>query len=363
MDPASDMWPIVQPALDLLVSQEVQHLSKQNQKLGNRIVSTILRFGLNQKTEHTRLLFYLYHFDLGSVYQEPAFTQLKEVVQDVRKKALTINASNAMDNVRALLLASSAAELEGVKDALEALRLVLKSAFGEQRRISLVFPFAYEAFFILAEKQQQISKDISVSIDEFREWLRPFLGLIADVWSHAKKNPLIFAQFSLPPPTKPSPVVIHNWAFGSIAFAKSLGELDKMLLALKIAAEEPSLKQPIALARALRLASGELESFDPASIQADNAETFYSALGQRLISLQQVDVDVRKSIVGALLDQCLRYGPNGLDAAVFLTVGQAEIESLRDTAEFRNYIKRVENSRTLRLALMPFLVERHAEHD
>ena len=31
-------------------------------------------------------------------------TQLKEVVTDVRKQALTIHASNAMDNVRALLL-------------------------------------------------------------------------------------------------------------------------------------------------------------------------------------------------------------------------------------------------------------------
>lgn len=357
MDPSRDVWVLVRPALDLLVSQEVQRLSKQDQELGNRIVSTILRFGLNQKTEHTRLLFYLYHFDLGSVYEETALTQLQEVVQDVRKQALTVYASNAMDNVCALLLASSAAGSDGVKDALQALGLALNSAFGEPRRIALAFPFAYQPFLILAERQEQIAKDISLSVDEFRAWLRPFADLIAAVWAHAAKNPVIFAPFAFPPPTKASPVIIHNWAFASIAFAKSLGEEDKILSALKLAAQEPELKEPIAVARATRLAPGELGGFDPTSIRSDNAETFYSALGQRLVSLQYVDADARPSILDALLNQCLRYGPNGLDAAVFLSAGRPNIERLRHTPDYLNYLKRLENNRDLRLTLMPFLAE------
>ena len=225
----------------------------------------------------------------------------------------------------------------------------------------MAFPYAYEAFLILAERQEQIAKDISVSVDEFRTWLRPFLDLIVRVWSHARKNPIIFAPSAFPPSTKPSPVIIHNWAFGSIAFARSLCEQDKILSALKLAADEPALKEPIALARAIRLAPGELESFDPTSIRSDNAETFYSALGRRLVSLQHVDADSRTSIVDALLNQCLRYGPNGLVAAVFLTAGRPSIERLADTPEFLNYAKRVENNRDLRLALMPFLAEHRVQ--
>src|ERR1700733_14982594 len=93
--------------LDLILSPEVQSLSKQDQGLGHRIVSTVLRFGLNQKTEHVRLLYYLYRFDLASVHQEPTRTQLQEVILEVRRQALTINASNSMNNICALLLASS----------------------------------------------------------------------------------------------------------------------------------------------------------------------------------------------------------------------------------------------------------------
>jgi hypothetical protein len=361
MDPSRDVWVLVRPALDLLVSQEVQRLSKQDRELGNRIVSTILRFGLNQKTEHTRLLFYLYHFDLGSVYEEPTLTQLKEVVDDVRKQALTIYASNAIDNVCALLLASSAAGPDGVKDALHALTLALNTAVGEPRRIALAFPFAYQAFLILAERQEQIARDIAENIDEFRARLRPFVDQLVELWSHSTKNPVIFASFSFPPPTKPNPVIIHNWAFASIAFAKSLGEEDKILSALKLAAEEPELKERIALARAIRLGLGELETFDPASIRSDNAETFYSALGQRLVSLQQIDADARPSILDALLDQCLRYGPNGLDAAVFLIAGRPSIERLCETPAYLNYVKRLENNSDLRLTLMPLLAERRTQ--
>ena len=114
IDPAREVWVIVQPALNLMVSPAVQNLVKQDRQLAQRIVSTILRFGLNQKTEHTWLLFYIYHFDLGSMREDPTASQLREVVSDVRKQALTINATNAVDNIRALLLASAVSGLDGV---------------------------------------------------------------------------------------------------------------------------------------------------------------------------------------------------------------------------------------------------------
>jgi hypothetical protein len=354
-DPQRDQWVIVSPAIDLLVEPTVRQIAKDDKQLDSRIVSTILRFGLNQKTEYTRLLLYLYRFDLRSVYQPPMLLQLRQVVDEVRKQALTVHASNAMDNVRALLLASSAAGLDGVKDALKSIELALVSALGDPRRLALAFPYAYETFIILAERQEQIALDISVSAAEFRGWLFPLVDRIVEVWGRAAKNPAIFAPMAFPPKTTPSPVVVHNWAFGSIAFAKSLGVQEKVAAALDAASKEPVLEGPIRLARAVRLGPGELDGLNPASIRLDNAETFYSALGQRLSALQLAAPELSDSVIDALLAQCLRLGPNPLDAAVFVAAGESKLYQLRDTSDYRHYVRRVKGNRELRLVLMPFL--------
>jgi hypothetical protein len=358
IDPARDDWPTVQPSLDLILSQEVQTISKEDQELGRRIVSTVLRFGLNQKTEHVRLLYYLYRFDLASVHEEPARTQLQEVILEVRKQALTVNASNSVSNICALLLASSAAGRGGIEDALEAIRLILETALGSRPHVSMSLPVAYNAFIILADRQDQIASDILMGADKFRERLNSLLDLIFKVWDIAKNNPLIFAQFSIPPPTKPDPVIVHNWAFGSIALAKSLGQFERIQSALDLAAEVPPFKDPIAAARAVRLASGERGTLNPAVIRSESAGAFYAALGQRLIFLRDLTPYEREGILEALLDQSLRFGPNGLDAAVFLAAGEHKIVGRQDSLACIEYLKRLENNRHLRLSLMPFLVEK-----
>lgn len=356
IDPAREEWPIVQPALDVIVADEVESLAKGDAELSRRIVSTVLRFGLNQKTEHVRLLHYLYRFDLASIHEEPALSQLREVVLDVRKQALTINASNSINNVCALLLASSAVGKEGVTDALEAIRLTLQSGLGQQPFVSLSLAFAYQALIILAERREKIANDIGMAAAEFDRQLLPILNLVIDVWTAAIKNPLVFALFSFPPPTKPDPIIIHNWTFGSIAFAKSLGQLDRIQATLDLAAENPTLKDPIASGRAVRLASGERETLNPDAIRSESAWSFYSALGQRLVFLPRLTVEERDRILDALLDQCLRFGPNGLDAAVFLAVGESKMAARRSEPDCKDYVQRVTNNRALRLTLMPFLV-------
>ncbi|WP_322868304.1 hypothetical protein U7859_02300 [Bradyrhizobium ottawaense] len=355
-DPENAAWVIVQPAIDVLVEPSAQRLAKQDKELDARIVSTILRFGLNQETEYTRLLYYLYRFDLRSVYEEPTRRQLTEVVKAVRTQALRITASNAIDGVCALLLASSAAGPDGVKDALKALEEALKTAFGESRRVALAFPYAYHAFNILAQRQEQIAADISIDLKELRLSLHSLLDQIVAVWSQAVRNPGIFAQFSLPPRTTPDPVIVHNWAFGSMALAQSLSEKSRVLEALDYAAkQQPLLSESIALARAVRLGPGEWEGLTPAAIGSDNARNFYSALGQRLVSLQYLDSVAREAVIDALLAQSLRLGPDGLDAAVLMVAGNQRLAGLRGTPEYQNYLKRVENNRNLRLALMPLL--------
>jgi hypothetical protein len=356
IDPTHEVWVIVQPALDVLTSQQVQDVSKRDQALAHRIVSTILRFCLNQKSEHTRLLFYLYQFDLGSMSEEPTASQLKEVVDDVRKQALTINASNSVDNICALLLASSVSQEGGVADALDAVTLILRTAFG-QPHPAISFSVVYTVFVILADRQERISSDIGISLKAFRSKLGPILGLIADVWRVSAVRPLLFAPFAFPPRTKPAFAIVHNWAFASLRFARSLGEQEKILAALNEASVNPDLKDPIGLAHATRLAAGEFESFDAESIRAENAEAFYAALGQRLVSIRQLSEPTRSQIMQALVGQSFRLGPHGLDAAVFILASEFHLKDILSNPECSNYEKRLANNsdRDLRLALSPIL--------
>lgn len=353
IDPAKDFWPLVRPSLDILLSEESQRISKIDLPLGQRIISTVLRFGLNQKTEHARLLFYLHYFDLGSIDDASTLDKLKNVVSDVRSCASTTSASNAVYNINALLLAPAAAGRDGVADALDALIRILKSALSEHPGIS--FAHAYETLNLLADRQERIAAAISMESGEFRSRLESILSLIVEIWKVAAGRPMLFASFSIPPATKPNPAIIHNWAYASIYFGQSLDQRPVILAALDAAAVQPALRDPIALARATRLAAGDPEDFDSSSIRSENRDTFYAALGQRLVLLRRVMEQPRKDIVQALLDQCLRQGPNGLDAAVFLLVAELKLGSVTVNSEYSNYAKRLENSRELRLALTPML--------
>jgi hypothetical protein len=353
LDPAKNIWPVVQPALDFLSSKEAKGLSDKDPELGRRIFATILRFGLNQETEHARLLYYLQDVDLDSIKNEPLLTELSEVVDDVRSKARTTNASNAVSNMCALLIGSTISGRDGVKEAIDALVQVMASA--TTARPSLSFAFAYEALLLLAAKQTKIAKDISVEIAEFRSWLKPMLDLLADIWIKSKENPLIFAPFSLPPATKPNSVTVHNWAYASIDFALSLGELPSILPILESAAEVPSLREPILRARATRLAASNWDKFNPETIRLEDRATFYAALGQRLAQFIRIPVQARADLLEALLDQCLRQGPHGLDLAVFLSAIERGITDFKTRPDYQNYMKRLDNDRDLRLAIAPIL--------
>jgi len=357
-DPARDVWVIVQPALDFLVSEGAQRVWKQTPDLAKRIVSTILRFGVNQQTEHTRLLFYLYHFDLGSVHEEPLASQIAEVVRDVRRQARTINASNSVNNIRALLVASAVSNRAGVTDALTATTEILRSTL--EGHLSISFANAYEVLLILSARKQQIMLEAGIEPREFNSLLEPILKLLGGVWKAAIQRPLLFAPFAIPPHTKPNQIIVHNWAYASLSFAKSLGEQDAMSSLLDEVAQkgDPELRNGIALARATRLAAGEMAGINPAEIRSENAQTFYSALGQRLASVQGLSETTRKEIVRALLDQCFRLGPRGLDAAVFLLAYGLSLDNVATHSAYSAYAKKLENNRELRelrLALMPLL--------
>lgn len=360
IDPANGAWVIVQPALGILASTESKHLSEKDPILGRRIFSTVLRFGLNQDTEHARLLFYLQDFDIKSA-DAPMLAQLKEVVDDVRRKAGVINASNAVENIQALLVAPTIVGEDGVKDAITALIAIMNSAIG--KRPSLSFAYAYTPLLLLAARQDKIADNIKITANEFRCWLKPVLDLFPAIWAKSQENPLIFAQFSLPEATKPNSVVIHNWAYASINFALSMNDLPPMLAILDSAAQVPVLRESISMARATRLAASEWKKFDPAAMQSEDRDTFYSALGQRLAQIRKIPSDARLGVIRSLLDQCFRQGPHGLDLAVFLTAIDMGVSDFETNSEYRSYVKRLDNDRELRLAIGPTVLDTQKNTD
>lgn len=352
-DPAAEAWPIVRPALAFLVSGPVKRLSKSVPELGQRIVDAVLRFGVQQKTEHARVLFYLHDFDSTLLRDASVADKLRGPVIEMRHRALQSNASDAVENIQALLLAPVISGSDGVHNALDGLTRILKSVSGP--RISIALPSAYQPLLLLATRQQKIADALSLSLDSFRSWLTPILKLVISLWSQAKDQPLLFAPFSLPPATIPSSIIVHNWAYASILFAESLQQGSQLLTALDAARTQSVLADPIALARATRSVAGSEPTVNPAEIRTENRDTFYSILGRRLVVLQSVDNEQGRQICKALLDQCFRQGPRDLDAAVLLSASRLNLSTYVTQTDRSDYVKRVENARDLRMTLVPIL--------
>jgi hypothetical protein len=353
ISPKAGFWPLVRPALNLLVAEPVKQLSASNPELGRRIVSTILRFGLQQETEHARLLFYLRDFDAALLRDSDVRDKLQETMKQIRQKAIGINSSNVVEHILALLLAPAISSGDGIKVALDGLTSIIASA--KTKRPSIVLPIAYDPLLLLADSQERIANDISVDPDTFKLWLQPLIPLIVDLWAEAINRPLIFAPFSIPPATKPDSIIIHNWAFASFRFAESLGREKEVQAAISIAAANPELSKGIALARATRSASGKDDDLDTDSIRSENRDTFFAALGRRLVLLQKLDAEPGRELCKALIDQCLNLGPREIDSAVFLSAIRLNLGEYITQSYLSDYMKRLGNNRDLRLTLAPIL--------
>lgn len=353
MNPDAGMWPVVRPALNLLTTQPIRDLAKQTPNLEKRIVETILRYGLEQESEHTRLFFYLHNFDKSLLHDTSIRDKLQDTISQVRTCAKEINSSNAVEHIQALLLAPNLSGLDGVKDALDGLSRILLSAHDEHPCLAL--PFAYDPLLQLVEFQGQIARDISVKLDTFRSWLLPIYELTTNLWIQAKERPLVFATFSFPPATKPDPVIVHNWAFASFRLAETIQQGMQIQEAIAAAATQTSLRDAIALARSTRLASGDIAYLDVDEIRKENRDAFYTALGSRLVLIQRLDIKQRGEFCKALLDQCLILGPRALDAAVFLSAISLNLSEYFGKTNNSDYIKRLDNNRELKLALSPLI--------
>lgn len=350
----TQMWPLMRPALQLLIAEPVMLFSRRQPGLESEIVSTILEFGLRQESEQATTLVYLKDFDSEIVRKASVQTELREAVMRVKQNALQTNSSNSIYNINALLYASAASGRDGVEAALKALKATFQSV-EDAKHPSMNLAHAYSSLMLLTDRQNEIAADISVDITEFRLWLKSLLPLVCTIWNKAKSQPLIFSTFSIPAAERPDSTVVHNWTFASMHFAASIGQEAVLKQLIADAATEPSLANGIALARVTRSVAQNLDDSDLDEIRLENREIFYAALGLRLSRLKKYDPEMARVYCKALIDQCFRLGPRDIDAAVFLEGYHLEIASYIVNIDASNYRKRLRNIPDLRQNLEPIL--------
>lgn len=349
IDPKSSLWPVVRPALQLLVSEPSKAAATRDSSLGTRIVNEILRFGIEQDGEQSGLLLNLFQFDPDLLKDASLTPALDSAVRKVRQQAARTNASNATENIQALLLASAVAGREGVHDAFASINSILQSADSKSPSISL--QSAWAPILTLARDQDRIAKDTGMSAENLRSVLDIVFEGVLKLWHLARDNPLLFAPFAFPPKNSPSEVIVYNWAFVSLAFAESLHREKELALSLEIASRQKLLTDAIGRAQAIRGKISSATEID--KIRSESRDTFYAALGIRLAALANMEANESVGLCDALLEQCFRQGPKEADAAVI-----SRAISLRRNAPYpsrRDYERRVANNANLRGLLLPLL--------
>src|SRR5690606_13807469 len=91
------------------------------------------------ESERDKLLFWLANFDEMLLTDADVQQRLRAPIEDVRRKARQISASNVTDCIRALLVAPALSEDEGLRDAFGSLDEILASATADRRSLGLPF--------------------------------------------------------------------------------------------------------------------------------------------------------------------------------------------------------------------------------
>jgi hypothetical protein len=206
---------------------------------------------------------------------------------------------------------------------------------------------------LLAQRQEQLAKEIGDALPLLRGALLKLFNELLDLWSVAEGKPEIFAPFSFPPTTVPNEIAVHNWTYASLVFATSVKRTEQMLVAVESAKQQPALADAISRAQIVR----SLQNKEPISVDtigSESRESFYAALGMRLAALREMPREAGE-ICKALLVQCFRQGPREVDAAVLLAATSLNLETFVRQQDVTDYITRAGNDDRCRLAVLPIL--------
>jgi hypothetical protein len=361
LDPMREEWTVVRPALNLLTSSRVASIVRSDEELSKDTLNQIFRFGLEQKSERTRIFFYLHNFDSRLLGDEAVRSRLSEPLRQVRAEAKRIGSSDVTDHIYALLLNPSVSGYDGVRDALDGLEAILMSVTA--RRISMGLISAYDPILLLVRQFERMRTELKDHENWLKAALERLFRLVVGVWDVATKNPSVFAPFSIPPTTEPHPVVVHNWAFASLELAEVAGHREEIQRVLDNACSSQTLAGPVAGARATRALARKIDLDDSATAKANDRASFYMSLGRHLVQLQRTTGETKVNLCKLLARQCLRFGPRDLDVAVLLEAARMNLHDHIRASGLGDYVRRVERDRSLRNGLLPVARLFSAEHE
>lgn len=350
LNPKQNIWPVSRPIMRLLTSTPAAQLAARDPQLGKKIVRKIVDYGAEQDSDAVSMLFSVQSFDSALLRDPDIAEALMPAVSRLREHIKKPTSSAATDYMQALLLSPVISRADGISEAIGALRFVLQSPMKNVRCLSLAY--AYAPLQMLIGREEEFAGALEIdraAVD--RRW-REILGDLLALWHYAVSEPLVFAPFSLPAATVPNGTIVHNWAFVSAQFGKSLGEEQAVQNALDAAASNEQLKTSILSARAFGEADMSLQN-----LGEENAEVFYSALGLRISLLENLNEAERRNVVAMLLEQCFRHGPRELDLGVLICAREHGLTRQPDATLVSNYVKKIEANRELRLPLLPLILK------
>ena len=349
--PEAGMTPVVQPAMQLLLSKPALDLAGADTHLGPGYVSTLIRFGVAERYAGITLLFALGRFH-QSVLLEPGDGQLlNKIVEEARAGGRDLASSSAVDFNRALIVGASYAGEEAVTEALGNMMTILRSV--DDQRTSIAFPYSYQAILDFVERwdgtqDQERSSSRSTSI------VAEFTDALRTAWRGINDRPALLARFTIPIEDFPHPTIAYNWALATRRFMERCGSDPELERLLARAQETPALADSLARAEAAAAPPDRLEPGELDAIAVERSELFYAAVGRRLRIADRLIGPARIALLQRLVDRCLQIGPDPLDLAIFMAASPAR-EQLRLGPAASDYRSKLRGNKRLNANLSPYL--------
>lgn len=338
LDPASAPWPLSRPAIEFLTSDAVKRHVVSHPEVAERLVRELVRFGKGRGEDTASLLLQLRWFDPSLLSTEAMQAELAGPVANVRSGARDVKSSAASHEICALLLNPRVAGRDGIEAALDGLARILEST--ADRRPSFGLSVAYDGLLAIVEARSELASTLG-SHEALVTGTARVLRALVQAWANATEKPAILAPFALPPRLKPDPVVVHNWAFASLQFAEVVGAVQQIADALARAEQNSELRAAIGEAKATRAMLDPEAAGSLSDLRAPDRETFYAGLGRRLVQIERSAPQARLDICRVLIEQCIRFGPREIDAAVLVQAARLDLGEHVRKQDLEGYRSRV----------------------
>ncbi|RNJ42687.1 hypothetical protein B5V01_21885 [Mesorhizobium erdmanii] len=347
--PEKQFMPIVKPALELLVAEQVVALANADADLGRGIVNAVVAFSDEGRSGNAGLMYYLERFN-GDLFQAKSVSELGAgIVSQLIDAVQKTNSSASANEIRALLSVPAMSGEAGVVAALEALKDLLATV--GHTRPSPSFPYAFAPILMFVHRRTELEKVMEPALLE--EYRNAILEQVYSVWSYVLARPSLLAPWAIPAPTGPNTVVVHNWTYASTKLADDANDEERMLAFLSSLDANFDLRNAIDLALATGARSDRAEAELNGDIGQETDEAFYAGLGRRLVRVLTTDADRGQALCAPLLEQCLKRGPEGLDAGVFTEAHRLGLAKTANPKLVQDYLRRLNNDVSLRMGLWP----------